>query len=162
MPEVKEYREAHRVDRIYFVVFPNGRKRWEPRYKKPSGKWSFMGLGGYPEVSARKAREKAGQAMAMIDQGVDPVEKKTDDAQASARSLHTTFRAAGEAWFAKKSDEGLAKGSSIKSAPIWTRTFFQRWATSNGTKSPGATAPKCSVRSCSGIRITWPRKLEAS
>ncbi|WP_288377130.1 integrase arm-type DNA-binding domain-containing protein [uncultured Pseudomonas sp.] len=101
--------------------FPNGRKRWELRYKKPSGKWSFMGLGGYPEVSAKKAREKAGQAIAMIGQGVDPVEKKADDAQADARSLRTTFRAAAEAWFAKKSDEGLAKGTLDK-----VRTYLDK------------------------------------
>lgn len=113
-PEAKEYRETYGVDRIYFVVAPNGRKRWELRYKKASGSWSFMGLGGYPEVSAKKAREKAGQAIALIDQGVDPVAKKIDDAELSARSLHTTFRAAAETWFDRKSREGLAKATLDK------------------------------------------------
>lgn len=113
-PEAKEYRETYGVDRIYFVVSPNGRKRWELRYKKPSGSWSFMGLGGYPEVSAKRAREKASQVMALIDQGVDPVAKKVNDAEVAERSLHTTFRAAAEAWYHKRSNEGLAKGTLEK------------------------------------------------
>lgn len=113
-PEAKEYRETYGVDRIYFVVSPNGRKRWELRYKKPSGSWSFMGLGGYPEVSAKRAREKASQVMALVDQGVDPVAKKVSDSESDKRSLHTTFRAAAEAWHHKRSNEGLAKGTLEK------------------------------------------------
>lgn len=120
-PEAREYRETYGVDRLYFVVSPNGRKRWELRYKKPSGKWSFMGLGGYPEVSAKKAREKAGQAIALIDQGVDPVERKVSEAEQAAKSLHTTFRAAAESWYDKKSKEGLAKGTLDK-----VRTYLDK------------------------------------
>lgn len=120
-PEAKEYRETYGVDRLYFVVAPNGRKRWELRYKKPSGKWSFMGLGGYPEVSAKKAREKAGQAIALIDQGVDPVMKKVSEAEQLAESLHTTFRAAAESWYDKKSKEGLATGTLDK-----VRTYLDK------------------------------------
>ncbi|MBI6941033.1 tyrosine-type recombinase/integrase [Pseudomonas putida] len=120
-PEAKEYRETYGVDRIYFVVSPNGRKRWELRYKKANGKWSFMGLGGYPEVSAKKAREKAGQAMDLIDQGVDPVEKKVSETEQVAKSLHTTFRAAAESWYDKKSKEGLAKGTLDK-----VRTYLDK------------------------------------
>ncbi|MEX0293380.1 tyrosine-type recombinase/integrase [Pseudomonas putida] len=120
-PEAKEYRETYGVDRIYFVVSPNGRKRWELRYKKANGKWSFMGLGGYPEVSAKKAREKAGQAIDLIDQGVDPVEKKVSEAEQAAKSLHTTFRAAAETWYEKKSKEGLAQGTLDK-----VRTYLDK------------------------------------
>lgn len=120
-PEAKEYRETYGVDRIYFVVSPNGRKRWELRYKKANGKWSFMGLGGYPEVSAKKAREKAGQAITLIDQGVDPVEKKVSDVEQAAKSLHTTFRAAAESWYDKKSKEGLATGTLGK-----VRTYLDK------------------------------------
>lgn len=120
-PEAKEYRETYGVDRIYFVVSPNGRKRWELRYKKANGKWSFMGLGGYPEVSAKKAREKAGQAITLIDQGVDPVEKKVSDVEHAAKSLHTTFRAAAESWYDKKSKEGLAEGTLGK-----VRTYLDK------------------------------------
>jgi integrase len=113
-PEAKEYRETYGLDRIYFVVSPNGRKRWELRYKKPSGKWSFMGIGGYPEVSAKKAREKAAQAIALIDGGVDPVKHKAAQADAVAYTRRTIFRTSAEAWYEKKSRDGLAAGSLAK------------------------------------------------
>lgn len=113
-PEAKEYRESYGVDRIYFVVSPNGRKRWEFRYKKHTGKWSFMGLGGYPEVSAKRAREKAQQAMQLLDKGIDPVESKATATAADVTSKQNTFRAAAEAWYDKKSKEGLAKSTLDK------------------------------------------------
>lgn len=52
-PEGKLYRENYGSDQLYFVVAPNGRKRWEMRFKKPDGVWSWLGLGSYPEVSAK-------------------------------------------------------------------------------------------------------------
>jgi hypothetical protein len=45
-------------------VKPNGGKSWELRYKKADGKWSWLGLGGYPEVSGSLARQKAAQLRA--------------------------------------------------------------------------------------------------
>ena len=58
-PEQKEYREAYGVDRLYFVVSVKGNKRWEFRYKRADGKWSWVGLGAYPDVSAKRVRQKA-------------------------------------------------------------------------------------------------------
>ena len=48
-PEAGAYRELDSPG-LYFRVKPNGQKSWELRYKKPDGKWSWLGLGGYPEV----------------------------------------------------------------------------------------------------------------
>jgi integrase len=113
-PEAKEYRETYGVDRIYFVVAPNGRKRWELRFKKETGSWSFMGLGGYPEVSAKKAREKAQEAIKLIERGVDPVANKTAAAAAETIAKRNTFRASAEAWYEKKTKEGLAQSTLEK------------------------------------------------
>lgn len=57
-PEAGAYRELDRPG-LYFRVKPNGQKSWELRYKKPDGKWSWLGLGGYPEVGGAFARQKA-------------------------------------------------------------------------------------------------------
>ncbi len=93
-PEEKEYRENYGVDRIYFVVSPTGRKRWELRYKKPSGTWGWLGLGSYPEVMAKHAREKAGEVVKLLIQGADPIkEKKADE---------NSFINIYEAWYKKK------------------------------------------------------------
>ena len=37
-------------DGLYFRVKPDGSKSWQLRYKKADGKWSWLGLGGYPEA----------------------------------------------------------------------------------------------------------------
>ena len=52
-PESKEYR-INDGENLHFVVTSKGNKRWELRYKKPStGKWSWLGLGTYPERSKK-------------------------------------------------------------------------------------------------------------
>lgn len=101
-PEDKEYREAYGLDRMYFVVSPNGRKRWEMRHKKPDGKWSWLGLGGYPEHSAKKAREQVHKLTGLIQQGVDPIQHKHASKKAAVTLEANTFRASAEAWYAKK------------------------------------------------------------
>lgn len=54
-PESSAYRELD-GNGLYFRVKPNGQKSWELRYKKADGKWSWLGMGGYPEVSGALAR----------------------------------------------------------------------------------------------------------
>lgn len=90
-PEDKEYR-LNDGDNLYFVVNPKGNKRWELRYKKPSnGKWSFLGLGTYPEVGAKWAREKANDTRKLIAQGIDPVVKKQEERQATLEKSAFAF-----------------------------------------------------------------------
>lgn len=101
-PEDKEYREAYGIDRMYFVVSPNGRKRWEMRHKKPDGKWSWLGLGGYPEHSAKKAREQVHKLTGLIQKGVDPIQHKHASKKAAQVLEANTFRTAAETWYAKK------------------------------------------------------------
>ncbi|MFD2407740.1 Arm DNA-binding domain-containing protein [Azorhizophilus paspali] len=45
-PEDKEYRELD-GNGLYLRVRPDGSKSWQLRYKKPDGKWSWLGLDGY-------------------------------------------------------------------------------------------------------------------
>jgi hypothetical protein len=49
-PEHATYREQD-GNGLYFRVKPNGQKSWELRYKKPDGKWSWLGLGGWRRCS---------------------------------------------------------------------------------------------------------------
>lgn len=44
-PDANEYRELDGSG-LYFRVKPDGQKSWQLRYKKPDGKWSWLGLGG--------------------------------------------------------------------------------------------------------------------
>lgn len=78
-PEEKEYRESYGVERLYFVVSPSGRKRWEVRYKKPvTGRWAWLGAGTYPDVTAKAARAHAAEVAAMVAEGVDPVQHRQE------------------------------------------------------------------------------------
>ena len=100
--EEKEYR-LNNGDNLYFVVNPKGNKRWELRYKKPStGKWSFLGLGAYPEVGSKWARQKADEARKLISQGIDPVTKKQEERQALLEKGSFTFQQLAEDFYKTK------------------------------------------------------------
>lgn len=106
-PEATAYREAD-GNGLYFRVKPNDTKSWELRYKKPDGKWSWHGLGGYPELSGAKAREKAAEVRKLLVAGIDPVEHKAATKMADAIAAANTFRTAAEHWYQRKVDDGLA------------------------------------------------------
>lgn len=67
-PESSEYRELD-SNSLYFRVQPNGKKGWLYRYKKPDGKWSWKGLGSYPKISAKLARDLAREENARQSNG---------------------------------------------------------------------------------------------
>ncbi|MEG0921679.1 MAG: tyrosine-type recombinase/integrase [Comamonas sp.] len=63
-PEATMYRERH-ADGVYLRVKPDGGKDWQLRYKRPDGKWTWMGLGGYGkaghQLTGQEARHKANE-----------------------------------------------------------------------------------------------------
>lgn len=110
-PEAKEYREPFGIDRLSFVVAPNGRKRWEMRYKRPNGTWSWLGLGGYPDVGIKRARALAAEKQALIADGIDPKEHAANQKAAATAAAANTFRAAAEDWYRQKERDGKAAGT---------------------------------------------------
>ena len=75
-PENKDYRELD-GNGLYFRVQPNGKKSWLFRYKKPDGKWSWLGLGAYPMVSALSARKRAVELQEGLSRGQEVKTKVT-------------------------------------------------------------------------------------
>ena len=113
--EAKPYYERH-ADGVYLRVKPNGMKDWQLRYKKPDGKWSWLGLGGYGKgahhLLGKEAREKAvGLVKEAKGRGVSPLEAKTPP-EADTPVLET---------FAQLSQEWLA----IKKAS-WKADTYER------------------------------------
>jgi len=106
-PEATAYRELD-GDGLYFRVKPNGTKSWELRYKKPDSKWSWHGLGGYPDLSGAMAREKAREAKRLVASGTDPVQHKVAQREAKEAASANTFAAAAEYWFQRKAQDGRA------------------------------------------------------
>ena len=56
---------------LYLVVAPGGSKQWVQRLRV-QGKQEELGLGGYPVVGLREAREKAQANRALARSGGDP------------------------------------------------------------------------------------------
>jgi len=110
-PEPAVYRELDGAG-LYFRVKPNGGKSWELRYKKPDGKWSWLGLGGYPEVSGALARQKAAELRTDAAEGKNPIATKQARKAAEIEAANDTFEAMAREWYASRLsswDAGTAK-----------------------------------------------------
>ena len=93
--EDSEYR-VNDGDNLHFVVHPKGNKRWEFRYKRPNGKWSWLGLGAFPEVGGKLARSKAEEARKLLSEGIDPKLHKDEQKQALLNSDTFSFKSLAE------------------------------------------------------------------
>lgn len=94
--ELKEYR-VNDGENLHFVVHPKGNKRWELRYKKPSNlKWTWLGLGTYPEISGKLARQKAAEARKLVANGIDPKEQRDQEKQELLNSDQFSFKSLAE------------------------------------------------------------------
>lgn len=97
-PEATEYRELDGQG-LYFRVKPDGQKSWQLRYKKPDGKWSWLGLGGYPEVSGSLARQKASELRADAAAGKNPIASKQARKAAEEAAANNKFEPLAREWF---------------------------------------------------------------
>lgn len=88
---------------LYLVVRQSGIKSWEFRYTKPiTKKIGVAGLGGYPVLSLKAAREKANQYRLMIKSGIDPTIQKKKEKLETLRKLDSTLKAVTLAWLKTK------------------------------------------------------------
>lgn len=63
------------VTGLYVQITPNGAKTWILRMRIGERRRDF-GLGGYPTVTLAQARDKAREARAKVESGIDPVEER--------------------------------------------------------------------------------------
>jgi integrase len=76
-------------DGLRLIVRPSGAKSWELRYQM-NGRRRDMGLGSYPEIGLKEARQKAVDARRLIAAAKDPIE--TREAARKAAKPSPTFR----------------------------------------------------------------------
>ncbi len=110
-PDSKEYREQD-GNGLYFRVKPDGQKSWQLRYKTPAGKWSWLGLGGYPQVSGSLARQKAAELRADAADGMNPLATKQARKAAESNAADNTFEMLAREWHLSRVnnwDAGTAK-----------------------------------------------------
>ena len=97
-PEAVQYREIYETG-LYFQVKPTGARSWVMRYRRPDGRWNWIGLGAYPALRAPKARELQADHLKLVSQGIDPVsyEKQVEEQAATKRA--NLFGAVAEDWY---------------------------------------------------------------
>ncbi|MFZ0601309.1 MAG: Arm DNA-binding domain-containing protein, partial [Roseiarcus sp.] len=76
-------------DGLHLVVSEAGRKKWVLRYQV-AGVRKDKGLGAYPAVGLKDARERASDARKLVARGVDPIE--ADRAARKAAKPIPTFK----------------------------------------------------------------------
>lgn len=104
-PESKEYRELD-GDGLYFRVKPDGSKSWQLRYKKPDGKWSWLGLGGYGtrdhQLTGEQARQEARKLRDGNSKDGNLLATKRAQKAAEAEASTNTFEHLAREWYAIK------------------------------------------------------------
>jgi len=96
-PDTGEYRELDGSG-LYFRVKPDGQKSWQLRYKNYLGKWSWLGLGGYPKVSGALARTKAAEHRKELANGGDPIVARKARQAAERDAATNTFELLAQEW----------------------------------------------------------------
>jgi integrase len=82
---------------LYLLVSTAGGRLWRLRYRY-DGRESMLGLGAYPEVSLKTARDRAGDVYKQLSNGADPAAVKRAKRSAQA----DTFQAIALEWLAKQ------------------------------------------------------------
>jgi integrase len=132
---------------LLLVVKPSGAKIWMVRITV-AGRRRDMGLGGFPIVSLRQAREKATSARQYATGGIDPIvqrkrlaREREAQRKASGEAEARTFRAV-----ALSCIQAEAPGwKSKRTAPLWQNSL-ERWVFPTLGATPIADIDRAAVR----------------
>jgi integrase len=94
---------------LWLVKRPDGGAQWVQRVT-PHGRRREMGLGAYPDVSLKEAREAATHNRALVRQGLDPIKERERQRREAARNIHMLTDIALDAFESRKAE---LKGDGI-------------------------------------------------
>lgn len=104
---------------LQILIKADGRKLWECIYTSPTiankqgkPKRRKSTFGYYPEVTLKTARDKRSDYVNLIQQGIDPIEKKKEDKQNLKVTENSNFKKIAEEWLefeSKRTVEGTHK-----------------------------------------------------
>jgi len=112
------------VEGFYLLVTATGGKLWRFDYRY-AGKRKTLALGGYPDVSLKKARSRHDAAREKVADGIDPSEDR------KAERLHNMREA---------EEKAQAKKSTQTFEPIarqWMECQRPKWAERHASKMNG-------------------------
>lgn len=82
---------------MYLHIMPTGGKKWRLKYRF-LGKEKLLTLGSYPRMGLKEAREKRDIAKNLLDEGVDPSEKRKLDKMELAQDHDNSFENVAREW----------------------------------------------------------------
>jgi len=120
-PQTKPYK-LNDEKGLFALVQPSGGILWRFKYRvagvddegNPKRIEKKLGLGTFPDVSLKDARDRRDEARKLLAQGIDPSEKKRRDEHAARISAANTFEAVAQAYIERNKREGLAEATIRK------------------------------------------------
>jgi len=101
----KEYTLAD-GDGLQLRIKPSGSKNWVLKYSKPFTKVrTNIGLGTYPEISLKQARDKRAEARTLLAQDIDPKTHRDENAALEKELYQNTLNCVVINWFEIKKTE---------------------------------------------------------
>ena len=88
---------------LWLVKRTDGGAQWVLRVT-PHGRRREMGLGAYPDVSLKEAREVADKWRALVRQGLDPIKERERQRRETARNIHKLADIALDAFESRKAE----------------------------------------------------------
>jgi integrase len=104
---------------LYLLVKPNGSRLWRLKYRF-GGVEKVLALGAYPEIALKQARLKRDDARALLDQNIDPGERRRADrlARNPGNAAQSTFNSIAEEWFKHYREQQDLEGKPLASTTI--------------------------------------------
>jgi integrase len=97
---------------LYLEVTPAGGKVWRFKYYT-DGKEKRIGLGKYPEVSLKEARERREEARKLRANGIDPSVHRQAEKAAAIRQASNSFEIVAREWHLKQAPTWSASNAKI-------------------------------------------------
>lgn len=111
-------------DGLRLLVKPNGKKYWVLRFQL-AGKRREMGLGTYPAVGLKEARQNSSDKRRLLRDGIDPLQARDDERTAQQAAEHHRIRKS--VTFQDVSNDYIeahrAGWKNVKHAQQWTNTL---------------------------------------
>ncbi|WP_426262157.1 tyrosine-type recombinase/integrase, partial [Sphingomonas sp. DC1200-1] len=107
---------------LFLLVQPSGGKLWRLKYRVDGRDEAGnakrvekkLGIGTYPEISLKEARDARDAARRLLAQGKDPADEKRREKHAAKVGAVNTFGAVAKACIAKNRRDGLADATIRK------------------------------------------------
>ena len=111
-------------DGLRLLIKPNGKKYWVLRFQL-AGKRREMGLGTYPAVGLKEARQNSSDKRRLLRDGIDPLQARDDERTAQQAAEHhrirksVTFQDVSNVYI----EAHRAGWKNVKHAQQWTNTL---------------------------------------